>query len=1138
MKKRGWIIPCVLMLSCIVLTGCAGKKTAAETRSLKSYNSPECTIAVEVGTAMESTVKKVLPKAEFEYVGDVMEGYMDVKSGKVDAFASDRNDYLSARATGLTGVTCLNEPVGREESIAVGISPKTDIADAKKQINRFIADMKKQGVLDDMYSRWVEKGDYTMPEIEEPASPTQTIRIGTTGLSEPCTFYKDGQLTGLEIELMKRFGLWANARIEISTYDGEGIVSACATGKIDYGMAHLMDTPERRESIDFSDPYMKTDTVLVVPSDSASVTAAGKAAITDVTALDGKRIGVLDGSIFESVVRKNIRNADVVYYAGRSEQLTALKNGDIDAYLDDLPSAKTDSSSDAAVTYLQDILKADSYGFIFPKTEKGNELRRQFNDFLKEQSDSNVLSELDGIWTGADESKKVIPELSDLPDTNGTLHFATNTDNAPFVYSRNGKAAGYEVDLLTRFCREYSYGLTIDNMEFSSLIDAVASSEDDLGACGISITADRKQIIDFSDADYEGGIVAVIRSDDAVAEGASGGGFISSVKNSFIKNFVRENRWELILHGLLVTLRISAIAALFGTLLGFFLCYEERSHRKAAVVLIKGFIEFVMRIPALVLLMILYYVIFVGTAVSAEIVADIGFTIYFSAYVAQIARTGIDAVDRGQWEAAEALGYNRKGAFRRVVGPQALYHELPVFKGTLISMMKTTSIVGYISVEDLTKASDLIRSRTYDAFFPLLATTFIYFMMAWGMTEVLDRAMALIDPGRRKPKLKNARFHFAGRFGAVKPLNFEGTDIIRIEHLKKAYEQSTPLTDVNADIRKGDIVTVIGESGKGKSTLLRCINYLEIPTAGTVSVFGRKLNEKETDLQAVRQKMGMVFQNFNLFPHLTVLENIMLAPADLKGMSRETACEKARGLLAAVGLSQKALCYPDELSGGQKQRIAIARAMAMDPEVILFDEPTSALDPTMVSEVLAVMRNLANRGMTMIIVTHEMKFARDVSSRVFFLDEGVIYEEGTPLEIFDHPVKEKTKMFVNRMKVFHYEILSKEFDFIGMDAQLETFGMHHTMSKKMIKSLQMMVEELCVQTILPSLPEENIDIQITVEYAADGSQTLMEVVYNGDPADRLQTADELSAALIRNMAAKIEYSYDQMNRYHIIMKKR
>jgi polar amino acid transport system ATP-binding protein len=176
--------------------------------------------------------------------------------------------------------------------------------------------------------------------------------------------------------------------------------------------------------------------------------------------------------------------------------------------------------------------------------------------------------------------------------------------------------------------------------------------------------------------------------------------------------------------------------------------------------------------------------------------------------------------------------------------------------------------------------------------------------------------------------------------------------------------------------------------------------------------------------------------------------------------------------------------------------------------------------------------------MTMIIVTHEMKFARDVSSRVFFLDEGVIYEEGTPLEIFDHPVKEKTKMFVNRMKVFHYEILSKEFDFIGMDAQLETFGMHHTMSKKMIKSLQMMVEELCVQTILPSLPEENIDIQITVEYAADGSQTLMEVVYNGDPADRLQTADELSAALIRNMAAKIEYSYDQMNRYHIIMKKR
>lgn len=214
--------------------------------------------------------------------------------------------------------------------------------------------------------------------------------------------------------------------------------------------------------------------------------------------------------------------------------------------------------------------------------------------------------------------------------------------------------------------------------------------------------------------------------------------------------------------------------------------------------------------------------------------------------------------------------------------------------------------------------------------------------------------------------------------------------MITIRHLKKEYPGVTPLKDVNVEISRGDVISVIGPSGTGKSTLIRCLNLLEQPTSGEIIIDGEVITDKSCDVSRVRRKMGMVFQQFNLFPHMTVIENIMTAPVDLLGKSRQDAYDKGMELLRKVGLADKALVYPGGLSGGQKQRVAIARALAMEPEIILFDEPTSALDPTMVGEVQSVIRDLARQGNTMIIVTHEMKFAREVCNRVFYMDEGGI----------------------------------------------------------------------------------------------------------------------------------------------------
>ena len=238
--------------------------------------------------------------------------------------------------------------------------------------------------------------------------------------------------------------------------------------------------------------------------------------------------------------------------------------------------------------------------------------------------------------------------------------------------------------------------------------------------------------------------------------------------------------------------------------------------------------------------------------------------------------------------------------------------------------------------------------------------------------------------------------------------------MIDIENLHKSYGEVQVLKGIDLSIKETEVVVIIGPSGSGKSTLLRCMNYLEEPTQGTVSVDGILL-DGEANINKVREEVGMVFQRFNLFPHMTVLQNIMLAPVKVRHESKEEAEKAARRLLERVGLADKAENYPTQLSGGQQQRVAIARALAMKPKVMLFDEPTSALDPEMVGEVLDVMRKLAEEGMTMVIVTHEMGFAREVGDRLLFVDDGRIIEQGQPKEVFEHPREERTKLFLSKV---------------------------------------------------------------------------------------------------------------------------
>ena len=345
--------------------------------------------------------------------------------------------------------------------------------------------------------------------------------------------------------------------------------------------------------------------------------------------------------------------------------------------------------------------------------------------------------------------------------------------------------------------------------------------------------------------------------------------------------------------------------------------------------------------------------------------------------------------------------------------------------------------------------------------------------------------------------------------------------MIEVRHLRKEYPNATPIKDMSVTIGDGEIVSVIGPSGTGKSTFIRCLNRLETPTSGTITVDGICVTDKKCNLSALRRKMGMVFQSFYLFSHLSVIENVMMPQIDLLGTDRQTAYDRAMALLELVGLEGRALQYPHMLSGGQKQRVAIARTLSTDPDIILFDEPTSALDPTMVGEVQSVIRRLAETGKTMIIVTHELKFAREVSSRVLFLTNGGIYDDGTPEQIFGHPQKELTRRFIRQLKVYENEPEDEGFDYPLVLSGIEQFCMVNRVSHGLTGKIIAATEELTTQIVLPETGERKISV--CVEYDEDRAAAYARYRFGSKPFDPGSSSNGIALAILRNQCAEMVY---------------
>ena len=461
--------------------------------------------------------------------------------------------------------------------------------------------------------------------------------------------------------------------------------------------------------------------------------------------LEGKTIGYNVGTVDDITVKDKIPDTKSLYFNSVTDRLAALESGKIDATIGGEPAMRRAMKQHPVLAVIPDPIAYSDYGYAFAK---GSSLTVRFDEIIKELENDGTLSAAWNKWVVSSDAEKTMPQQT-WPGNNGTLRYWTRADSEPICYvGENNQVMGYEPDILLQIAEKLDMRVEITTANFDALVPSIQTNKSDVVSGHMSMTEERKAMLDFSYPAYREPLVALVRAKPDGNEGAAG--FFSELKQSFDRTFIKENRYRLIISGLGITVMLSLLSCLFGLLFGFCLCMIRRSRFRPGQTFAAMFIRIVQGTPIVVLLMILYYVVFGKVNIPGIVVAVIGFSINFGAYSSEMMRSGIEAVPAGQSEAAAALGYTPSQAFWKVVFPQAAVHFIPVLKGEFISLVKMTSVVGYIAVQDLTKVTDIIRSRTMEAFFPLIVTAVIYFALANVLIFVISILEQKVDHKKRQ----------------------------------------------------------------------------------------------------------------------------------------------------------------------------------------------------------------------------------------------------------------------------------------------------------------------------------------------------------------------------------------------------
>ena len=702
-------------------------------------------IGVLTGTLLENIAAENFPNSERLYFDSYPDLSAALLSGKIDAFLADEPNikmmHYEQPALGY-----FPDKITRQDvSFAFRKNDEKEAA-LCEEFNAFLKKIREDGTFDEIDAVWMgtDEAKKTV-DMSDLTGENGTIRVVTTATDNPWSYIRDGKNVGYDIDIVTRFCRDRGYALELLDVDFSGRISAVQSGKCDF-CTGMNVTDERKEQVLFSDPTYDGGIVLAVPSRDLSDDFESDTADPEFSTfeqLNGKTISMLTGAPFEELISSKVQHVkEFTYYQTMPDMVLGIKSRKTDAGFMNNAVAELAANKDPEIAVFPESLGETAFGLAFKKGDARCRRWQEAYDRIPAETKTALWEK----WTGSDETVKTVPE-QDWPGTNGTVQVAACDALEPMSYvGQDGELLGLDIETILLIARELDVHLEFTPMDFSAVLSSIGSGKADIGCGSIVTTDERKETMDF--VEYQKALyVLVVRAGGSVSAGNS---FFDGVKESFYKTFIRENRYQLFIQGIITTLIITALAILFGTALGFLVYMLCRNGGRIPDIISRFFVWLIQGMPVVVLLMILYYIIFAKTQMSGTVVAVIAFTLVFGAAVFGMLKMGVGAVDHGQKEAALALGYGNLHAFFRIILPQALPHFLPAYKGEVVSLIKATAIVGYIAVQDLTKMGDIVRGRTYEAFFPLIAVAVIYFLLGGLLTFAVGRIEKLINPRRRK----------------------------------------------------------------------------------------------------------------------------------------------------------------------------------------------------------------------------------------------------------------------------------------------------------------------------------------------------------------------------------------------------
>ena len=720
----------------LFIAGCSSKANKEDSnikyRTLEDFNGK--TLAIGTGSAQEAIIEKEYPQINLMRLEMPTDMIQALRSNLCEAVVLDGHmlKFYTLRHSELV----LSDIVLCEFPIGAGFPKGSDL---KSHFDEFLEKIKVDGTYGKIYDNWINNAiTAELPEIKFDNSK-KPIRIATCSTTPPMSFIRNGEHVGFEVELAMRFGEYMGRPVELCDMYFSGIIQSVVGGTVDFALSSLSITEERAKSIDFSIPYYDGNIQLCIrrensPQDDRTIYRS-----LDDLALS--KVATYTGSSQELALEKKYPDMEILRMDADLDMLEALVSGVCEAAVLDDYTMKYYSKEVGGIEVI-DSFGELSFGVAFKKG-KNVELREQFNSFLKELEANGIMQQMKERWL-EDPDNSPIPQI-EMPKTGVPVKISIAAGAAPFQFYRNGVLTGFEIELCQRFAAYIQRPVEFYDSDWASMITSIAAGSNDMAISALNISPERRDAVDFSEPYYICSSLVAVRAEnsenyvkDETAQKAQTAGFVETIKRSIQRNLLDEDRYKLVLSGLKLTALISLMSAIIGTLLGAFVCWM-RMHRNMALRSFAGAYINVMRgTPVLVLLMFMFYVVLAGTSVSAVWVSIITFSLNFAAYAAEMFRTSIEGIDKGQTEAGLSLGYTPARTFLKFIMPQAFAMVLPVYKGEIISLVKTTSIVGFIAVQDLTKVGDIIRSRTFDAFFPLIMVAILYFILSWVFATALD----------------------------------------------------------------------------------------------------------------------------------------------------------------------------------------------------------------------------------------------------------------------------------------------------------------------------------------------------------------------------------------------------------------